>query len=187
MTPSHGRAKAGRPAWTYTEQLCEDTWCSPENLPDAMKDRERWQDKMAWQDDEMRYYYLIFTKRLFLTVIKFDFKSRLIECILWLIENNWSKHYFSKNLCTMCHFYCVIVTYIQKLDNYNIEKFFFLIIHWCFWARTNILVHLPNLNHHRKNYLYTIITDVYLFVFANFYVTAWCKQINLMMSWKCWI
>ena len=30
-TPTYGRAKAGRPAWTYIQQLCEDTGCSPEN------------------------------------------------------------------------------------------------------------------------------------------------------------
>ena len=29
-TPTHGRAKAGRPAWTYIQQLCEDTGCCPE-------------------------------------------------------------------------------------------------------------------------------------------------------------
>ena len=27
-TPSHGRAKAGRPARTYIQQLCEDTGCT---------------------------------------------------------------------------------------------------------------------------------------------------------------
>ena len=32
-TPSHGRAKAGRPARTYIEQLCADTGCSLEDLP----------------------------------------------------------------------------------------------------------------------------------------------------------
>ena len=32
-TPSHGRAKAGRPAQTYIQQLCDDTGCSPEDLP----------------------------------------------------------------------------------------------------------------------------------------------------------
>ena len=37
-TPTHGRAKAGRPARTYIQQLCEDTGCSPENLPEAMND-----------------------------------------------------------------------------------------------------------------------------------------------------
>ena len=41
-TTSHGRAKAGRPAWTYIQQLCADTGCSPEDLPEAMDNRERW-------------------------------------------------------------------------------------------------------------------------------------------------
>ena len=39
-TPTHGRAKAGRPARTYIQQLCEDTECCPEDLPWAMNDRE---------------------------------------------------------------------------------------------------------------------------------------------------
>ena len=38
--PSYGRAEAGRPARTYVQQLCEDTGCSPEDLPEAMNDRE---------------------------------------------------------------------------------------------------------------------------------------------------
>ena len=41
-TPSHGRAKAGRPARTYIHQLSEDTGCSPEDLPKAMNDRGKW-------------------------------------------------------------------------------------------------------------------------------------------------
>ena len=39
-TPSHGRAKAGRPAGTYIQQICADMGCSPEDLPEAMDDRE---------------------------------------------------------------------------------------------------------------------------------------------------
>ena len=31
-TPTHGRAKAGRLARTYIQQLCEDTGCCPEDL-----------------------------------------------------------------------------------------------------------------------------------------------------------
>ena len=42
LTPSHGRAKAGRPAWTYIQQLCADTGSSPEDLPEAMDNREGW-------------------------------------------------------------------------------------------------------------------------------------------------
>ena len=45
-TPTHGRAKAGRPARTYIQQLCEDTGCCPEDLPEAMNDREKWRDRV---------------------------------------------------------------------------------------------------------------------------------------------
>ena len=41
-TPTCGQAKAGWPARTYIEQLCEDTGCNPEDLPEAMDDREKW-------------------------------------------------------------------------------------------------------------------------------------------------
>ena len=39
---TYGRAKAGRPARTYIQQLCDDTGCSPEDLPEATNDKERW-------------------------------------------------------------------------------------------------------------------------------------------------
>ena len=45
--PPYGQAKAGRPARTYIQQLCEDTGCSPEDLPEAMNDRENWRER-AW-------------------------------------------------------------------------------------------------------------------------------------------
>ena len=40
-TPTYGWAKAGRPAQTYIQQLCEDTGCNPEDLPEAMNNREK--------------------------------------------------------------------------------------------------------------------------------------------------
>ena len=45
-TPTYGRAKAGRPAGTYIQQLCEDTGCSPEVLPEVMNDREKWRERV---------------------------------------------------------------------------------------------------------------------------------------------
>ena len=45
-TPTYGQAKAGRPARTYIQQLCEDTGCSPEDLPEAMIDREKWRERV---------------------------------------------------------------------------------------------------------------------------------------------
>ena len=44
-TPTYGRAKAGRPARTYIQQLCEDIGCSPEDPPEAMNDREKWWER----------------------------------------------------------------------------------------------------------------------------------------------
>ena len=45
-TPTYRCAKAGRPARTYIQQLCEDTGCNPEDLPEAMNDREKWQERV---------------------------------------------------------------------------------------------------------------------------------------------
>ena len=44
-TPSHGRAKAGRLARTYIQHLCADTGYSPEDLLEAMDNRERWRER----------------------------------------------------------------------------------------------------------------------------------------------
>ena len=37
-TTSHGRAKVGRPAQTYIQQLSKDMGCSPDDLPEAMNE-----------------------------------------------------------------------------------------------------------------------------------------------------
>ena len=46
-TPIYSWAKAGRPARTYIQQLCEDTGCSPEDLPEAMNNREKWWERVG--------------------------------------------------------------------------------------------------------------------------------------------
>ena len=45
-TPAYGQAKAGQPARTYIQQLCEDTGCSPEDRREAMNDREMWRERV---------------------------------------------------------------------------------------------------------------------------------------------
>ena len=45
-TPTYWCAKVGRPARTYIQQLCEDTGCNPEDLPEAMNDREKWRERV---------------------------------------------------------------------------------------------------------------------------------------------
>ena len=39
-------AFAGRLARTYIQQLCEDTGCRPEDLPEVMNDREKWRERV---------------------------------------------------------------------------------------------------------------------------------------------
>ena len=46
-TPTYGRAKSGRLARAYIQQLYKDTGCSPEDLPEAMNDREKWRERVG--------------------------------------------------------------------------------------------------------------------------------------------
>ena len=43
-TPTYCQANARRPAKTYMQQLCEDTGCNHEDLPEAMNNREKWRE-----------------------------------------------------------------------------------------------------------------------------------------------
>ena len=45
-TPAYGQSKAGRPARTYIQQLCDNTGCNPEDLPEAMNNRETWRERV---------------------------------------------------------------------------------------------------------------------------------------------
>ena len=66
-TPTYGQAKAGRPARTYIQQLCEDTGCNPEDLPEAMNNRENWaresQGYPCWRHDLMMMMMMIYISR----------------------------------------------------------------------------------------------------------------------------
>ena len=66
-TPSHGRARVGRPARTYLQQLCTDTVCSLKDLLGAMDDRDEWQERVREicasnddDDDDIRDYSYLF-------------------------------------------------------------------------------------------------------------------------------
>ena len=46
-TPAYGQSKAGWPARTFIQQLCDNMGCNPEDLLEAMNDRETWR-KRVW-------------------------------------------------------------------------------------------------------------------------------------------
>ena len=85
-TPSHGQAKAEWLARTYIQQLCEDMGCSPEDLPEEMNDRERWQERvrdihtMAWQDDVE--HWIKFQTIQFSISIVFVYKQLNVKTVL---------------------------------------------------------------------------------------------------------
>ena len=78
-TPTYGRAKAGRPARTYIQHLCEDTGCCPEDLPRVMNDREEWRERArdiratsaTWWWSYKGFYFIF----LFLTIFNIDLFS----------------------------------------------------------------------------------------------------------------
>ena len=88
-TTSHGRAKAGRPAWTYIQQLCADTGCSPADLPVAMDDgggwRERFRDIRADSATWLWWWCLII--KTFLFVIKEIVQFSKIYLAFFLMSN----------------------------------------------------------------------------------------------------
>ena len=57
-SPHVDEQKVGQPARSYQQQLCANTGCSLEGLPEAMKDRDWWQVRVreiraaAWHDDD---------------------------------------------------------------------------------------------------------------------------------------
>ena len=64
-----------RPARTYIQQLCEDTGCSPEDLPVAMNDRDKWRERVRdihagcttwWWYVYIYIYIYIYIHKLFL-------------------------------------------------------------------------------------------------------------------------
>ena len=97
-TPAYGQAKAGRPARTYIQQLCEDTGCSPEDLPEAMNEREKWQERvrdirassMTWRWWWWRYIYICIC-----------IYYRNLQLMYWLLLLSLWKKYTMYNLVNL--------------------------------------------------------------------------------------
>ena len=73
-TPTYGQSKARRPARTYIQQRCDDTGCNPEDLPEAMNDRETWRERVrdirASRTTWWRWWYVyIFSLSSFLRTV----------------------------------------------------------------------------------------------------------------------
>ena len=100
--PTHGRAKAGRPARTYIQQLCEDTGC-PEDLPRAMNDREEWRERVRdiratsaiwwwWWWYYIHYYILYYIHPIYYTI--YIILHTLLYIILYTSYILYNIHYY---------------------------------------------------------------------------------------------
>ena len=113
------KAKAGRPARTYIQQLCEDTGCNHEDLPEAMnnreKRRERVRDICAGGTTWWRWWWRFSGKDMGTAKkLSSDFLWRIVTwhdtlqrrwappsssyCPNWFSSNNPSKFLFTLNL-----------------------------------------------------------------------------------------
>ena len=74
-TPTYGQAK-------YIQQLCEDTGCSPEDLPEAMNDREKWRERVRdIRATSMTWWWWLYWKQ------RFKFRWKCIKATLEMYGN----------------------------------------------------------------------------------------------------
>ena len=126
-TPTHGWAKVGRPARTYTLQLCADTGFSPEDLSEAMDDRgsgERGSGisaQIAWHDDDDDGIYLSII--FFLSFVLFFFLvcSNQYIC-LSLIISMYVFIYLSKFVCVL-----LFILVSSDISTFINQPFFFFL------------------------------------------------------------
>ena len=102
-TPTHGCAKAGRPARTYIQQLCEDTGCCPEDLPRAMNDREEWRERV--RDIRATSTMMMMMMMIFPAKSYFYFSSRMALTMnnpqIYAIDMALETKEFNQNSCNV--------------------------------------------------------------------------------------
>ena len=87
-TPAYGQSKAGRPARTFIQQLCDHTGCNSEDLPEALNDRETWRERVRDIRASHTSWWLWYTYR-------FRKKSTLVS-LKWIIRTALTKKGLTK-------------------------------------------------------------------------------------------
>ena len=114
-TPTYGCAKVGRPARTYIQQLCEDTGCNSEDLPEAMNDREKWRERVrdiraggaTWWWWYIYTYIHTYTHNCHFfiedkaPIVTHDFSSQIHPCKVCFICNKRTILGIDINFCTL--------------------------------------------------------------------------------------
>ena len=99
-TPTYGWAKAGRPAWTYIQQLCEDMGCGPEDLPESMNDREKWWERVKdiHATSTTWWWWLLCNSNNWIKSHSFVCTQLIVKTVLFLTTwFKWISHYKLNN------------------------------------------------------------------------------------------
>ena len=91
-TPTYDQSKAGRPAWTYILQLCDDMGCNPEDLPEAWMIGRRGERGSgismlaAWHDDDDMVLNILSNINYLPAIIQFQFLFNNDVCLHTVIS-----------------------------------------------------------------------------------------------------
>ena len=125
--PTHGSAKAGRPARTYIQQLCEDTGCCPEDLPRAMNDREEWRERVrdirAASTIWWWWWFLSFVFWECLTFLLLLLPDVVRELSLW-----YSLYYCCDIINIIALLYIIIIIIIIIIIYYHIYIYIYILL-----------------------------------------------------------
>ena len=130
-TLSHRQAKAGWLAKTYIQQLCADTGCSLEDLPEATKNREGWkgedQGDLCWRRNMMLMMMMMITG---LFIYESVFNSSFTCWSLFLPSLYQSILQSTFSLCVLFLFFNFSFLSIYSLFSHSFFLSFFLLFTW---------------------------------------------------------
>ena len=189
-TPTHGCARVGRPARTYIQQLCEDTGCNPEDLPEAMNDREKWRETVrdirAGGATWWWWWFLFATVTVLLySCIKWNLikhlkkKGNYISTLSAVFNNSWMRHpklydYFYCSINFIIYYFLKIhICSIQVIA--NMTRLWNLVCYGKFWwYRKQPSVKIHHLYYiYIYIYIYICLAPIKIFVQALRYKSWW--------------
>ena len=158
-TPSYGWAKAGWPAQTYIQQLCEYMGYSPEDLLDVMNDREKWREwvRDICADGMTRWWWWWWWWLLY------NVLQEIIKAWYLCFWRKWIFCKMSDGIVPVYRLYilCIFPCICQYSQNQ---------IH--IWAEISVILHWLVLNYlWLSKYVYIYIYSVYIFFHKNWSMT----------------
>ena len=128
-TLSHGRAKAGRPARTYLQQLRADMGCSSEDLSEVMDDREGWWERVS--ADWMTWWRLC------------NVANLLHSLLMWLIVSSLSPHNLHFLFCCVLFIFSLIQFVLMAFFGAAIRSDSIFLIKFPVFSHVIWVVHIP--------------------------------------------